>query len=386
MAHVPQGVFKLTVRMQRDSPNIPWGFRMQGGSDFTNVPLSIAKVTPGSLAEEVGLQPGDVITAVGDPPNPAIHWTHAEAEQVIRQCFDYLVVTIQRGGGRTWEIGRTAAADLPQSSGYPLNSRNAAASTISAALPGASKYGGGSVPAYSQNTGNTYVQHSLAANKQEALPIGAGHNRTAKPFSGAAATYSAQSPIIHNPYNSPMGLYSQNNAMDAYNAHASVLLGPGQGGTTGPSATQQAVSQMDQYGDQYGGSFGNSANNRGQTGGAYGSNNGATSPSIGGQSYQYSNVPIRSVQAPQTMSPEHYQQPINQVPKCAMCQSSIVGVFVRVRGQPMCVGCYKCAKCNIPLKTIGHFVVDDQLYCEQHAKQLTRPGYDGYQSSTVYSS
>lgn len=32
MAHVPQGVFKLTVRMQRDSPNIPWGFRMQGKS------------------------------------------------------------------------------------------------------------------------------------------------------------------------------------------------------------------------------------------------------------------------------------------------------------------------------------------------------------------
>ena len=88
----------------------------------------------------------------------------------------------------------------------------------------------------------------------------------------------------------------------------------------GPSATQQAVSQMDRYGDQYGGSFGNSAASSGYDS----TSNGQTSPSVGGQSYQYSNAPIRSVQAPQTMSPEHYQQPINQVPKCAMCQSGIV--------------------------------------------------------------
>ncbi|OQV24869.1 putative PDZ and LIM domain protein 3 [Hypsibius exemplaris] len=382
--HMPQGCFKLTVRMQRDHPSIPWGFRMQGGADFSNVPLSVQSVTPGSLADEVGLQPGDVITAVGDPPNPAINWTHPEAQQVIRQCIEYLVLTIQRGGTRMWEIGRSAGADLPQAQPAPLNQRNQAASAISSALPFDSKYMGGSAPSYGSNTNysqpqDSFVQHSLAANKQDFNYAGTSHNRSAQPFNGAGrgVGHAGSPPITHNPYNSPMGLYSQDNASDAFNKQSTALLGGlNRGGSGTLSATQQAVQQVDQYGD-FGGSFGQSAQNPGQ-GSSYQPNGGYQSQNSGGGSA------VRSVRAPQTMGAEHYQQPTNQVPKCAACQSGIVGVFVRVRGQPMCVSCYKCARCGIPLKTIGHFIVEDQLYCEQHAKQLTRPGYDNYQSQTVY--
>ncbi|XP_055346272.1 PDZ and LIM domain protein 3-like isoform X2 [Paramacrobiotus metropolitanus] len=385
MAYNPNPCFKLTVRMQRDSPNIRWGFRMQGGADFNNLPLSVQTITPGSLAEEVGLQPGDIITAIGDPPNPAMNWTHAEAEQVIRQCMDYLVLTIQRGGSaKTWEIGRSAGADLPSSGNYALNQRNNAASSISAALPTQSKWGG---PAQSQQnyggSNDSYVQHSLAANKQDWNPVGSSHNRSARPFGSGgsygggpenslAGTLNNASPIIHNPYNSPMGLYSAQNASDAYNAQSTALL------AGRPSPTMKAVQQVEQFGD-FAGSFGQSAAQAGPTGyggSSYGGRPGGTSPAPGG---------YRPVQAPSTMSPDHYQQPVTQVPKCSACQSGIVGVFVRVRGQPMCVSCYKCARCGIPLKTIGHFIVEDQLYCEQHAKQMTRPGYGGFESRTVYS-
>lgn len=159
---------------------------------------------------------------------------------------------ICRGGTKTWEIGRTAGAELPSSGNFGLNQRNSAATNISAALPGASKWGGSPQPSYggygqqSQPVGN-YVQHSLAANKQDWNPVGSSHNRTAKPF-GSGGSYGGgpqnslagsfapqspvpaagggnSSPIVHNPYNSPMGLYSQENAASAFNAQSAALLG-----------------------------------------------------------------------------------------------------------------------------------------------------------------
>lgn len=66
---------------------------------------------------------------------------------------------------------------------------------------------------------------------------------------------------------------------------------------------------------------------------------------------KYPNVPCARVasckQVPLPSQLGHFVQTF------ALMGSFRSGVFVRVRGQPMCVGCYKCAKCNIPLKTIG---------------------------------
>jgi hypothetical protein len=92
------------------------------------------------------------------------------------------------------------------------------------------------------------------------------------------------------------------------------------GGAQALSPTQQAVQQVDQYGD-FGGSFGQSAATNGA---AYPNGGGG-----GGGDYQRQNSgntgsAVRSVRPPQTMSSDHYQQPINQVPKCGACQSGIV--------------------------------------------------------------
>lgn len=86
--------------------------------------------------------------------------------------------------------------------------------------------------------------------------------------------------------------------------------------SSSPSPTMKAVQQVDQYGD-YAGSFGASAANTGY--GGYGNG-----PSYGRQGSGTSSPTVRSVQAPQTLTPDHYQQPVNQVPKCAACQSGIV--------------------------------------------------------------
>lgn len=153
----------------------------------------------------------------------------------------YKSVYLSRGGTRTWEVGRSAGADVPASGNYALNQRNCAATNISSALPVASKWGGPPPPLYNYGQqpsaeNNTYVQHSLAANKQDWNPVGTSHNVSAKPF-GSGGSYGGgpqnslvgsvgnSPPIVHNPYNSPMGLYSQQNATDAFNAQSTALLG-----------------------------------------------------------------------------------------------------------------------------------------------------------------
>ena len=84
----------------------------------------------------------------------------------------------------------------------------------------------------------------------------------------------------------------------------------------------QAVNQVDKYGD-FAGNFGQSANNQ-YSGGpsAY------PSESYGQQQVDYGQQAppsaVRSVQAPQTLSPDHYVQPASQVPKCSACQTGIV--------------------------------------------------------------
>lgn len=61
--------------------------------------------------------------------------------------------------------------------------------------------------------------------------------------------------------------------------------------------------------------------------------------------------------------------------RCCACQELITGgQFVRVQGRiPIHPSCLKCCKCGIGLRNIGYFYINDQLYCETHAKQAARP-------------
>nr|CDS32949.1 PDZ and LIM domain protein Zasp [Hymenolepis microstoma]CUU97327.1 hypothetical transcript [Hymenolepis microstoma] len=61
--------------------------------------------------------------------------------------------------------------------------------------------------------------------------------------------------------------------------------------------------------------------------------------------------------------------------RCGACHELIIGgQFVRVQGRiPMHPSCLKCCKCGIGLRNVGYFYINDQLYCETHAKQAARP-------------
>ncbi|XP_015591799.1 PDZ and LIM domain protein 3 isoform X1 [Cephus cinctus] len=73
--------------------NTPWGFRLSGGLDFTH-PLTVVRVARGSLADEAGLQPGDVLIRLNGLP---LHeMTHAQAHDKLVNAGNNFVLSVVR--------------------------------------------------------------------------------------------------------------------------------------------------------------------------------------------------------------------------------------------------------------------------------------------------
>lgn len=69
---------------------------------------------------------------------------------------------------------------------------------------------------------------------------------------------------------------------------------------------------------------------------------------------------------------------------CKTCGRLIIGVFVKVRGNPLHADCFKCKRCGKNLKNAGYFVVNDELYCEADAKQVAIPPEQGLVPNAIY--
>ncbi|XP_068062244.1 PDZ and LIM domain protein 7 isoform X3 [Anomalospiza imberbis] len=71
----------------------PWGFRLQGGKDFS-MPLSISRLTLGGKAAQAGVGVGDWVLYIDGESTSAM--THIEAQNRIRACGDRLCLTLSR--------------------------------------------------------------------------------------------------------------------------------------------------------------------------------------------------------------------------------------------------------------------------------------------------
>ncbi|XP_071247234.1 LIM domain-binding protein 3-like [Salvelinus alpinus] len=71
----------------------PWGFRLQGGTDF-NMPLSISRITPGTIAAEGSLIQGDNIVSIDGLSTEGM--THLEAQNKIKMSSNKLTLTMQK--------------------------------------------------------------------------------------------------------------------------------------------------------------------------------------------------------------------------------------------------------------------------------------------------
>uniref|UniRef100_A0A8C7XMC2 PDZ and LIM domain 7 n=1 Tax=Oryzias sinensis TaxID=183150 RepID=A0A8C7XMC2_9TELE len=69
----------------------PWGFRLQGGKDFS-MPLTVSRLTPGGKAAQAGVGVGDWVVSICDAN--AEDMTHVEAQNKIRAATDSLTLTL----------------------------------------------------------------------------------------------------------------------------------------------------------------------------------------------------------------------------------------------------------------------------------------------------
>ncbi|XP_042660175.1 PDZ and LIM domain protein 1 isoform X2 [Tyto alba] len=91
---------------------------------------------------------------------------------------------------------------------------------------------------------------------------------------------------------------------------------------------------------------------------------------------------FRSVKAPTTKVASSIGN-AQKLPMCDKCGSGIVGVFVKIRDKQRHPECYVCSDCGTNLKQKGHFFVEDQIYCEKHARERVIPP-EGYEVVTVF--
>ncbi|XP_073775668.1 PDZ and LIM domain protein 1 isoform X1 [Danio rerio] len=91
---------------------------------------------------------------------------------------------------------------------------------------------------------------------------------------------------------------------------------------------------------------------------------------------------FRSVKAPTTKIGASVGNP-EKLSLCDKCGSGIVGMIVKLRDKFRHPECYVCTDCGINLKQKGHFFVEDQIYCEKHARERITPP-EGYDVVTVF--
>lgn len=81
------------ILVKRDATDIPFGFKLQGGADFST-PLSILQVTPNSIAERCGLREGDAIIKINQAETSWME--HARAKQELIRSGNEFILTVQR--------------------------------------------------------------------------------------------------------------------------------------------------------------------------------------------------------------------------------------------------------------------------------------------------
>ncbi|ESO87181.1 hypothetical protein LOTGIDRAFT_95036, partial [Lottia gigantea] len=157
-----------------------WGFRMQGGKDFSS-PLTIQKVNPGSLAAKCGLQVGDIILKIGNLGAEVLR--HKEAQDTIVASGNRLDLLLQRGGSTpSYETFSTPQTNSFTPKITPVKN-----------IPNAFRPSPAAPPPPPSNP-QTYI----------AQPVGPGD------------TPGTVKAIVSQRYNTPIGLYSDRNVQSTF--------------------------------------------------------------------------------------------------------------------------------------------------------------------------
>ncbi|XP_059143945.1 PDZ and LIM domain protein 7-like isoform X3 [Physella acuta] len=178
-------VLTLEAKLERTDSSTPWGFRMQGGKDFSS-PLTIQKVNPGSLAAKCGLQVGDIILKIGARSTEDLR--HKDAQSSILDSGNHLDLLIQRIRERGQSNGWGGAPGYDKFNNVQVNSTwNAQPINVTAAPLSSQNFNSAPRPFGSQAPVKSSYETNLSLQTSN-LSLASEPN-VAPPFQSAAEKY-----------------------------------------------------------------------------------------------------------------------------------------------------------------------------------------------------
>ncbi|KFP80231.1 PDZ and LIM domain protein 1, partial [Acanthisitta chloris] len=342
-------------------------------------------VTPGSKAAIANLCIGDQIIAI-DGVNTD-NMTHLEAQNKIKGCTDELTLTVSRTEAKVWsplvnEEGKTHPYKMNLASEPQVRNGVTVCSCSHSLLvrmkPGVLPAGlcSPSLPAGPECSCS--LSSSSSPSQVRVGPEQLKHVAQVCPNSPVEVEVPGLK-VLHVQFNSPLQLYSQSNIMDTLQGQISSVS------PDFPSLDQQ---------NQPSGSI--AVNRESEVYKMLQENQESNEPPRQSASFlvlqeilesEEKGDPtkpsgFRSVKAPTTKVASSIGN-AQKLPMCDKCGSGIVGMFVKIRDKQRHPECYVCSDCGTNLKQKGHFFVEDQIYCEKHARERVIPP-EGYEVVTVF--
>ncbi|KGL72544.1 PDZ and LIM domain protein 4, partial [Tinamus guttatus] len=297
-------------------------------------------INPGSKAAMANLCPGDIILAINGESTE--NMTHLEAQNKIKACMDQLLLSVNRAEGKTWsppvlEDGKAQAyrinidPDL-QDNGPVLNKKPIPS-------PG----------------GGTPVDNKQMLNLQYNNPTRLYANSSAEP--GLPAQLSGLHIAPSQSIDPLKSLPRNRNGIDVESDVYKML-----------QDYEKPVSEPKQSG-----SF------RYLQGMLEAGENESCCFLLHRESNKYSEKREKRKRG----ASFHVCLMLLAGEKLTRCGNGIVGTIVKARDKLYHPECFMCDDCGLNLKQRGYFFIEEQLYCETHAKERVKPP-EGYDVVAVY--
>ncbi|XP_040261116.1 PDZ and LIM domain protein 4 isoform X1 [Bufo bufo] len=332
----------------------PWGFRLVGGKDFST-PLTLSRINPGSKAALANLCPGDVILEINGEKTE--NMTHLQAQNKIKACSNHL----------TLSLNRHLVLD-------PVD--------ITPATPWMRYEGRAWSP--TEEIRQQPRKYSLESELQDIFPMESANNRRSAPVSPRGSPSDVR-PMVNSQYNNPSRLYTNNNNnaiesqlsshMGRINISSPQSVDPQRGASRSRNGIhvesdvykmlqdyEEPVSQPKQSGSF---KYLQDMLEAGENGEKL--ERPASSRNV--------KSPVSKLSSPLTG--------LQMLPECTRCGNGIVGTIVKARDKLYHPECFMCDDCGLNLKQRGYFFIEEQLYCETHAKERVKPP-EGYDVVAVY--
>ncbi|KAM6116452.1 PDZ and LIM domain protein 7 isoform 1-T1 [Pterocles gutturalis] len=342
----------------------PWGFRLQGGKDFS-MPLSISRLTPGGKAAQAGVGVGDWVLYIDGESTSSM--THIEAQNKIRACGDRLCLTLSRAQNH---LGKPQKDSLPCSE--PLKYNFAPSTALNKT---ARPFGAGSPP--NPQPGPVTKPVTYAPLAPACTPQHNGQVSVLDPSPGAAMkTEPGLAP--RTPTATPGPASRPPWAVDpsfaeryAPDKTSTVVSKHSQPATPTPMQNRSSIVQAAQQGPE----------GSGRTPLCYKCNKVIRGRYLVALGHYYHPEEFTCCQCRKVLDEGGFFEEKGSIfcpkcydtryaPSCAKCKKKITGEVMHALKMTWHVQCFTCAACKTPIRNRAFYMEEGQPYCERDYEKM----------------